>query len=333
MIFIFRSIYNSVQVIKITSCSCASINSYAMSDKALDIGCAAKKSGLIAYNTNAFLHCMLGNDLLLGGKIVSNWNKEKLGRYINEGRGQGEKSCYIPWTKTHEFSSKGRASRIFGIKTQRIHHFHSDNQLRAFHMYEWVNDNVVDIRECFPLLDVMEVIDDKDNLRFDKFRDKESGEQLVLTTSFLLTIRDSDGKERYLARSIKDSSELIRKITLEKLEIENRYWKAKGIDWKITTDKQLSRQLAKNIEWVRETLLSNEQQDINKDQLSDDLLNHLLINPDSAIRDSLRDFDNKAGVSNGVALYLFRYLIAKKEINIDMRNKIDTAARITDLML
>lgn len=291
-----------------------------------------KKSGLIACNTNVFLHCMLGNERLLGGKIMSGWNKEKLQRYIKEERGQGEKGSYIPWTKTHEFSSKGRATRILGIKTQRIHHLHSDNQLRAFHMFEW-SENIIDIREGFPLLDVMDVIDDKENLRFDKFRDKESGEQLVLTTSFLLTIRDVDGKERYLARAIKDSSELTRKITFEKLEIENRYWKAREIDWKVITDKQFSRQFIKNIEWVRETLLSIEQRDINKDQLSDELLNHLLSNPDSAIRNSLMDFDKRTGVSIGTGLYLFRYLIAKKDIKIDMRNKIDPMARIIDLLL
>ncbi|GIP52956.1 TnsA endonuclease C-terminal domain-containing protein [Paenibacillus vini] len=263
---------------------------------------------------------------------MSEWNKEKLRRYISEGRGQGEKASYIPWTKTHEFSSKGRATRIFGIKTKRIHHFHSDNQLRAFHMYEW-NDSVVDIRECFPLLDVMEVIDDKANLRFDKFCDKESGEQLVLTTSFLLTVRDPDNKERHLARAIKNSSELTRKISFEKLEIENRYWRAKGIDWKITTDKQLSRQFVKNIEWVRETLLSNEQSNLDKDQLSDVLLNHFLGNSDSAIQDSLRAFDKKIGASNGTGLYLFRYLIATKKIRVDMSKKIDITARMIDLLL
>lgn len=263
---------------------------------------------------------------------MSDWNKEKLRRYISEGRGQGEKASYIPWTKTHEFSSKGRASRIFGIKTQRIHHLHSDNQLRAFHMYEW-SDNVIDIRECFPLLDVMEVIDDKENLRFDKFRDKESGAQLVLTTSFLLTIKGLDDKERYIARTVKHSSELTRKITFEKLEIENRYWTAKGVDWKVITDKQMSRQFVKNIEWVRETLLTTEEWKFDKDQLSQVLLNHLLSNPDSTIRDSLKDFDKREGVSNGTGLYLFRYLIAKKHIKIDMRNKIDTAVRIIDLLL
>ncbi|MBO2945619.1 heteromeric transposase endonuclease subunit TnsA [Paenibacillus sp. F411] len=263
---------------------------------------------------------------------MSNWNKEKLRRYLSEGRGQGEKASYIPWTKTHEFSSKGRATRILGIKTQRIHHLHSDNQLRAFHMFEW-SDNVIDIRESYPLLDVMEVIDDKENLRFDKFCDKESGEQLVLTTSFLLTIRDKDGNERYLARAIKNSSELIRKITFEKLEIENRYWRARGIEWKVITDKQLSRQFVKNIEWVRETLLSSGQGDIDKDQLSDKLLKFLHSNMDSVLRDKLKDFEKIVGVNNGSGLYLLRYLIATKAIRIDMSRKFDTTARIIDLLM
>ncbi|MGO4273049.1 TnsA endonuclease N-terminal domain-containing protein [Paenibacillus sp. TAF58] len=159
-----------------------------------------------------------------------------------------------------------------------------------------------------------------------------AGVPLVLTTNFLLTIRDPNGKERYIARSIKDSSELTRKITFEKMEIENRYWRAKGIEWKITTDKQLLRQFAKNIEWVRETMLVTESNEVDKDQLSVTLLNHLLNNHEFILSDILKDFDKREGASKGAGLYLFRFLLAKKEIKINMRNKIDLSLRVKDLM-
>src|SRR5690625_2776001 len=148
---------------------------------------------------------------------------------------------------------------------------------RAFLLFEF-NSKVVDIRESFPLLDVNEVIDDKEDLRFDKFTDRETKEPYVLTTNFLLNVKENDGKELLLARTIKNTTELKRKITFERLEIERRYWEHKGVDWKIITEKQLPRQLAKNIEWVRETMLEGSEGQLNKESLSVILLRYLLEN-------------------------------------------------------
>lgn len=260
------------------------------------------------------------------------WSKEKLNRYIKEGRGQGEGKDYLPWTLTHEFSSLGRSSRVLGLKSGRVHHLHSDNQLRAFLIFEW-NDRVEDIRECYPLLDVMEVIDDKESLRFDKFVDKESGEQLVITTNFILTIKDSNGNIKYVARTVKNTSELTKKITWEKLEIERRYWWAKGIEWKVITEKQLDRQYAKNIEWVRETLLPNQVLQVDIDRASEILHSYLLNNEDKVLKDLLKQFDDREEFEKGSSIYILRYLIAKKLININMKKKVDTGLKVKELIL
>lgn len=261
----------------------------------------------------------------------SEWNYEKLKRYLKEGRGQGTGKDYKPWTTISDYSSKGRVSRILGIKTKRIHHLHSDNQLRAFLIFEFT-ENVIDIRESFPLLDVMEVIDDKENLRFDKFCNKETGEQLVISTNFLLTIKEPDGGERLYARTVKNTSELNKKITLEKLEIERRYWMHKGVEWKIITEKQLPRQICKNIEWVRETLLEDGVAD--KEPLSQVLLTYLLNNMDTPLKELLKSFDHvEAERASGTGLYLFRYLIAKKVIKLNMAEKINFALKVKDILL
>ncbi|MBV6682351.1 TnsA endonuclease N-terminal domain-containing protein [Bacillus sp. JRC01] len=84
------------------------------------------------------------------------------------------------------------------------------------------NSTVIDIRESFPLLDVMEVINDKGNLRFDKFTDKETMEPYILTTNFLLTMKDTSGDVMEIARTVKNTTELKRKIAFEKLEIQRR---------------------------------------------------------------------------------------------------------------
>lgn len=262
----------------------------------------------------------------------SQWTKTTLERYIKEGRGQGELSKYQPWKTTYDYSSKGRVTRLKGIKTGRIHQLQSDNQYRAFLIFEF-NSKVKDIRESYPLLDVMKVIDNKDDLRFDKFVDKETKVPYVLTTNFLLTVKSKEGRESCVARSVKNSSELKRKITFEKLEIERRYWLQKGVDWRIITEKQLPRQLAKNIEWVRETLLGESEGNLNKEELSLVLFKFLIENGDYPLKVVLSLFDKTEGVEKGTGLFMFRYLLAKKELQIDMTKPIDLSARVIDLML
>ncbi|NRG47712.1 TnsA endonuclease N-terminal domain-containing protein [Bacillus sp. CRN 9] len=263
---------------------------------------------------------------------TTRWTKSTFERYLKEGRGQGKGPNYKPWRNTYEFSSKGRVTRLYGNKTGRIHQLHSDNQYRAFLIFEF-QSKVTDIRESYPLLDVMEVIDDKENLRFEMFTDKETKVPYVLTTNFLLTTRDTDGKETYFARTIKNTTELKRKITFEKLEIERRYWLQKNVDWKVITEKQLPRQLAKNIEWVRETLLEGGGGSLNKEEQSFTLLKCLIENGELPLREVLKLFDKTEGTEKGSGLFLFRYLLAKKEFRLDMTNQIDFSAKVIDLML
>ena len=190
----------------------------------------------------------------------------------------------------------------------------------------------MDIRESFPLLDVLEVIDEKKDLRFDKFRDKETGIPLVITTNFLLTTLDQDGKEVLMARSVKSATELNRRLTIEKLEIERRYWEAKRIDWKLITDKQISKQYVKNIEWVRESIVPN-QTDSKMDEQANGFLTQLLQYEDLKLQDVLHAYDRQEGVQSGSGLYLFRYLIAKKQIRIDMNKALRVSDTVRHILL
>src|SRR5699024_1823705 len=183
----------------------------------------------------------------------------------------------------------------------------------------------------FPLIDVLEVVDDQDDLRFDRFVDKETGQPYVLTTNFLLTIKDRNGNERYVARAIENITELNKKITFERLEIERRYWLEKGIDWKVMTSKELPRQLAKNIEWVRETLF-DEKGKSNEDEASR-LYSLLKTNQHLILREALRLFDKMEELDSGTALFLFRYLIATHQIQVDMFGKIDMSDKVENTLL
>jgi hypothetical protein len=257
-------------------------------------------------------------------KRNQSWNENKYNRFIKEGRGQGAGKEYNPWLTIQDFPSMGRVSRILGWKSGRVHHLFSDLQARYFYMLEW-EDTVVDIREHFPLLDIEDTIKQKSDLNFKLFTDKESGYPYTLSTNFLITINRADGVNLHLARSIKMASELEKKKTLERLEIERRYWMEKGIDWGVVTQKEISNPLAKNIEWVHSCLYSYAERGFTQDKLIylGNALIERLVDAKDSIRKITADFDKEFNYDLGTGLFVFKFLIASKQIGIDMTNQID----------
>lgn len=77
--------------------------------------------------------------------------REKIDKQIKTGIGQGVGSDYIPWIKIQDAASKGRVTRLRGIKTNRQHEFLSDMERDYFYLLEY-SDIIEDIREQFPLL-------------------------------------------------------------------------------------------------------------------------------------------------------------------------------------
>lgn len=251
------------------------------------------------------------------------WNEDKRQEFIHEGRGNGIGANYKPWLNIQDFPSMGRVSRIFGWKTRRIHHLFTDIQTRYFYLLEW-EDSVLDIREHFPLLDIDEVIKEKDDLDFALFTDKESKTPYVISTTFLITIKDSNGV-RYFARSIKAQSELERNKSLQKMEIERRYWEAKGIDWGIVTQKDIPIVMARNIEWVHSSPFDYKERGFSdKDmQFMSNALIDMIVRKNTTVREIISDFDKVYNYGAGTGLYVFKYLIATKRIEVDMTKEIN----------
>ncbi|WP_094549728.1 TnsA endonuclease C-terminal domain-containing protein [Petroclostridium xylanilyticum] len=257
-------------------------------------------------------------------KRNTNWDENKLKRWIKEGRGQGEGKEYKPWLTIQDYPSMGRATRIFGWTTQRIHHFFSDSQLKYFYLLDW-EEKVVDIREHYPLLDLETVLEDTADLKLDKFIDKKTKEPYILTTTFLITLLNPDGQKNFAARSIKYASELSKKTTIEKLEIERRYWTAKGINWGIVTNKDINDVRAKNIEWIHSAMTSDDCNGLSKDDFDEllDALLYRLIDNQQNIREIISRFEKDYSLDAGAGLLLFKHLIAGKRIALDMDKPIN----------
>jgi hypothetical protein len=277
---------------------------------------------------------MKGAKIMTRGKSV--WTVEKYNRFIKEGRGQGEGINYKPFWTITDFPTYGRASRILGWKTGRIHHFFSDIEKNLFLLLDFDENNIIsDIREHYPLLNLEETIDTYEDLKLYKFKDKETGEQYVITTTFLITLKDISGKVKHSAISVKGSSELNRDITIERLEIERRFWEEKNIPWAIITDKEIPKIKCKNIEWIHSTLRASEEFGISDDKRTyyKEALKDLLVNMDDEVRNIIGYFEQSNNLNEGMGLYIFKYLIANREIKVDLDKEIKLDKTVKDLIL
>lgn len=256
--------------------------------------------------------------------MKSEWNEEKLQRYIKEGRGQGEYESYKGFTQIHDFGSLGRSSRIRTWKCNRVVHLLSDIESRFFYLTEY-NDSILQVKEHFPLYDFENVVGEQEDIDIRKFKDKQSGFPYILTTTFLISVKGKDGNTFDVARSVKASHELEKKTVIERFELIRRYFEKKEVNWGLVTQKEIPLIKAKNIEWIHPARFLEETTDFSKDDISylTQILMESFYKNTRTIREITSSFDAQLNLEAGSGLLLFKHLLAIKQIMIDMNKKID----------
>ena len=150
-------------------------------------------------------------------------------KWIKDGRGQGELSSYKPWLTVRDLASRGRSHRVYGHKTKRTHHLLSDLELAIFLILEW-NPLIQDIREQFPLrIEQTEEIAQVASITHPAIR----GVKQIMSTDFY--VLSSDAQKPRFAIQAKYQKDIEDTRTIEKLELERRYWQSRGIPWQIIT--------------------------------------------------------------------------------------------------
>ncbi|MRI31374.1 heteromeric transposase endonuclease subunit TnsA [Endozoicomonas sp. OPT23] len=174
-------------------------------------------------------------------------------RALKNGFGLGDGDDYKPWIRAQDVPSKGKSSKIQGMKSNRIHHCLSQGETSFFYLAEF-SDAVTEIREQFPLLPLS--LSHKIAKAFEIAHPrvpKGEKELSVLTTDFLLTINCGENAS-YLAVSVKPEGELEDERVLEKQELERIWWNLLGIPFKIYTQTEDTKIQAKNIAWISDPL-------------------------------------------------------------------------------
>lgn len=251
------------------------------------------------------------------------WNQNKFERFLREGRGKGHGKDYKPWITTQDIPSTGRRSRVPGWKTGRLHHTLSDNEIDYLYLLEW-SDDVIDIREQFPLIDleVAQTIASDMGVKYPT--DEKTGFPRILTADFFITIQ-VNGQTKDIARTIKPAIELDRKRVIEKFEIERRYWTAKGIDWGIVTEREIPKTLVSNIEEYHSNYRLEPESDITLPQMLSiaDFLKEKLRSSQQSVLQVMNSLDQDMRLETGTCLRIFNHLVAKKEILLDLTKKVN----------
>lgn len=236
---------------------------------------------------------------------------------IKENRSKGTGNSYEPWIKVHEFGSKGRSTKIVGWKHNRIHHFLSDLELYYFLVLQW-EENVIEIREQYPLLPLHQTIFLADELGY-AHPPRSRKEKTILTTDFLIFIRE--GKQiKKIARTVKTLKDLYNPRTLEKFMIEKNYWDIKEVDWLVITEKDIPRVKAQNIYRIYNAYFWNTLNHVDtytKNCLTSQFLN-VLINNDYQVIETTNEFDSKKNWQPGQSLAFFQFLLTRKILLADL---------------
>ncbi|URZ04695.1 TnsA endonuclease N-terminal domain-containing protein [Clostridium felsineum] len=255
-------------------------------------------------------------------------------RMLKEGYGSGVGKEYKPWIKIQDVPSLGRVTRVKGMKTNRQHELLSDMERNYFYILEF-SDKVIDIREQYPLLPIEDTILISEELGIKHPKNPETGENIVMTTDFLITIGTEDGSKE-LARTIKAKDDLLNKRIIEKFEIERVFWQRRNIDWGIVTEQEINKVLAHNISFTQaykdiskvDSFCELEAVEI-KDLIYEFL--RRILDSEKSMRAICLQFDEDMSLEKGSSLSIFKYLIINKIIEINMYEKININKNITIL--
>jgi len=246
------------------------------------------------------------------------WNNATFNKYLREGRGQGIGANYTPWIRVQDFPSLGMVSRVAGTTTGRIHHLMSNLELSLFYLLDW-SDDIIDIREQYPLVDLSLAIDiaERANIRYPY--NPKSGFPYVLTSDFYL-----ETKQGTKVISVKASSELGKLRVREKLEIERCYWTTRSVQWSIVTENEINRIKASNIEWLSQAKdlavfgLSEATQDACREYFLESYNN-----AHSTLAALFKAIEMAFGLVAGMGLNIYKHLAYWKQIVFNANEKID----------
>ncbi|MBY8031502.1 TnsA endonuclease N-terminal domain-containing protein [Vibrio fluvialis] len=238
------------------------------------------------------------------------FTEAKFAKMIKEGRGSGEFADYKPWLTVRDLPSLGRVHRVFGHKSKRTHHLLSDLELSVFLMLEW-HSEVTQIREQFPLeRDVTLRLALDAGIKHPAI----AGVDQYMSSDFLVDSNNGEQPRFVLQAKYRDALEDNR--TVEKLEIERRYWQEKAVPWYLITEVDIPAVVAENIRWLYPA-----QKEIDEELSPQQIAFYAHVfekHPGKTVISVCKELDAAYDLPLGQSLYEVRQLLARRYFSFDI---------------
>lgn len=228
---------------------------------------------------------------------------------LKEKRGEGHLEKYVPFDHAINFSSLGGHKRIAGTKIKRTFHFFSDLEKNFFFLFEFA-DNVIDIREQYPLKPLSETKEIAKSLNINHPSD-DNGNPVIMRTDLRVSFKKGNDK----IFTIKPSSNLSSRV-IEKFELDRVFQSKRKLDWFILTEKELDTITLRNIIRIRESYFykSKHLQAFKKEIKANFSSSSKLL-----ISDVLKQTCLNIRITYGEGRKLFDHLLARKLFTFDLR--------------
>jgi hypothetical protein len=248
--------------------------------------------------------------------------------------------AYQPHIRVQDISSTGRKTRI---KYQRREvHLLSDLEVQAFRHFQW-EPSVFGIEEQY-YLEVEDTVRIAADAGIDHPVDVKTKAPFEMSTDLVVYYRANDGGERRIARSVKRSEDIEEtlalpqrkkkiKRTIEKLEIERRYWTERGVDWAILTQLELSEPRTRTIEMLLKSELDCSRPDGFWQEVANRIHEALFEGEGFRIVDLQRQLDGSGVVDAADFASCFRHLCATRQLTFDMKRRYDLLRPVSDFTI
>lgn len=204
----------------------------------------------------------------------------------------------------------------------------SDLEAFAFYIFDW-SLRVADIKEQFPLSPLEETLAIAKEIGVRHPTDPATKYPIMMTTDFVLKVQVGMSFD-YFARQAKYASALCDYRTLEKLEIERRYWLRRGVDYAIVTEHDIHMPLVNNVKWLHPRYEFASLSPLSKETVIEitRVLTEMVLTEDAPLRKLTSACDAILKLRDGDSLKVVRHLIATRYWQVDMSKRLNQAQRL-----
>lgn len=155
---------------------------------------------------------------------------------------------YVPWIKVRDCFRGYGTRHVIQDLYYKIRYIHLMSTIELFAYYQLrSNRDVIELFEQYPLLPLSKTEELCDKYGIIHPKHPKMKKNIVMTTDFLMIVKDKEGNKKWKACAVKLSKDLKKKRTRKKLRIEQMYWESLGVEWGTISELQIDKVYVNNV--------------------------------------------------------------------------------------